>query len=43
MHIEKGKLQRHQVNAMNKIEYISFGDGDTKIQQDMLIVSVPLC
>ena len=27
---------------MNKTEYVSFGDGDMKIQQDMLIVSVPL-
>ena len=38
---QKGELQRHQVNAMNKTEYISFEDGDVKIQQDRLFVSVP--
>ena len=27
---------------MNKTEYVLFEDGDTKIQQDMLIVSIPL-
>ena len=39
----KGKSQRHQVNAMNKTEYILFKDWGSKIQQDMLIVSVPFC
>ena len=39
---QKGESQRHQVNAMNKTEYISFGDGNAKIQQDRLFVSVPL-
>ena len=38
---QKGESQRHQVNAINKIEYISFGDGDAKIQQDRLFVSIP--
>ena len=38
---QKGESQGHQVNAMNKIEYISFGEGDVKVQQDMLVVSVP--
>ena len=42
-HISKGKSQGHQVDAMIKIEYISFGDGDTKFQQDRLVVSVPFC
>ena len=42
-HVLKGESQRHQINAMNKIEYISFGDGNAKIQQDMLIVGIPLC
>ena len=28
---------------MNKTEYISFGDGNAKIQKDMLFVSVPFC
>ena len=41
-HISKGESQRHQVDVMNKTEYIEFENGDTKIQQDMLIVSIPL-
>ena len=40
---QKGESQGHQVDAMNKIEYISFVDGDAKIQQDRLVVSVPFC
>ena len=40
---QKGESQRHQVNAINKIEYISFVDGDAKLQQDRLVVSVPFC
>ena len=39
---QKGESQGHQVDAMNKIEYISFVDGGAKIQQDMLDVSIPL-
>ena len=41
--ISKGESQRHQVNAMNKTEYVLFRDGDAKIQQDMLFVSIPVC
>ena len=41
MHIKKGESQRYQINAINKIEYISFVEGVAKIQQDMLFVSVP--
>ena len=39
---QKGESQRHQVNVMNKTEYVLFEDGGMEIQQDMLIVSVPL-
>ena len=42
-HISKGESQRQQVNAMNKTEYVLFVDGGTKIQQNMLFVSVPVC
>ena len=35
-------MLRYQVKTLNKIEYIKSRDGDTKIQQDMLIVSIPL-
>ena len=41
--ISKGESQRHQVNVMNKTEYVLFEDGGMKIQQDMLIVSIPVC
>ena len=27
---------------LDKIEYIKSGDGDTKIQQDRLFISIPL-
>ena len=40
---KRANREGHQVDAMNKIEYISFEDGDAKIQQDMLVVSVPFC
>ena len=40
--ISKGKIARHQVKQLNKTEYVSFGDGGMKTQQDMLIVSIPL-
>ena len=39
---QKGKMLRHQVKKLDKIEYIKSRDGDMKIQQDMLIVSIPL-
>ena len=41
-HVSKGELQRHQVNVMNKTEYVLFKNGGVKIQQDMLIVGIPL-
>ena len=42
-HISKGESQRHQVNAMNKTEYVLFVDGGSKVQQDMLIINIPVC
>ena len=39
----KGETLRHQVKTLDKIEYIKSRDGSLKFQQDMLVVSVPLC
>ena len=40
---QKGETLRHQVKMLDKIGYIKSKDGGLKIQQDMLIVSIPLC
>ena len=42
-HVSKDEIARHQVKQLNKTEYVSFGNGGLKIQQDMLIVSVSVC
>ena len=39
---QKGEMLKHQVKMLDKIGYIESQDGDTKIQQDMLVVSIPL-
>ena len=38
---QKGETLRHQVKMLDKIGYIKSQDGDTKIEQDMLFVSIP--
>ena len=38
----KGETLRHQVKTLDEIEYIKSRDGDMKIQQDRLFVSIPL-
>ena len=39
---QKGETLRHQVKTLDEIGYIKSKDGGLKIQQDMLVVSVPL-
>ena len=39
---QKGETLRHQVKMLDKIRYIESQDGDMKIHQDMLVVSIPL-
>ena len=41
-HISKGETLIHQVETLDEIKYIKSKDGDTKIQQDRLFVSIPL-